>query len=51
MKLKNKLYIHKRNFPGALPDPVIEPRPPALKVDSLPHEPPRKPKLCVYKIN
>ena len=29
--------------PGDLPDPGIEPRSPALKVDSLPSELPRKP--------
>ena len=30
--------------PGDLPNPGIEPRPPALQVDSLLSEPPRKPK-------
>ena len=30
--------------PGDLPNPGIEPRFPALQVDSLPTEPPRKPK-------
>ena len=30
--------------PGDLPNPGIEPRSPALKVDSLPAEPPGKPK-------
>ena len=29
--------------PANLPDPGIEPRSPALQVDSLPSEPPRKP--------
>ena len=29
--------------PGVLPDPGIEPRSPALQVDSLPIEPPGKP--------
>ena len=29
-------------FPGALPDPGIEPGSPALQADSLPSEPPRK---------
>ena len=29
--------------PGDLPNPGIKPRSPALKVDSLPAEPPRKP--------
>ena len=29
--------------PGVLPDPEIEPRSPALQVDSLPIEPPGKP--------
>ena len=29
--------------PGDLPDPRIEPRSPALQVDALPPEPPRKP--------
>ena len=31
-------------FPGDLPNPGIEPRSPALRVDSLPAEPPGKPK-------
>ena len=31
-------------FPGDLPNPGIKPRSPALQVDSLPAEPPRKPK-------
>ena len=30
-------------FPGALPDPGIEPGSPALPADSLPSEPPGKP--------
>ena len=30
--------------PGGLPNPGIEPRSPALRVDSLPSEPPVKPK-------
>ena len=30
--------------PGDLPDPGIEPVSPALQADSLPAEPPRKPK-------
>ena len=30
--------------PGELPNPGIEPRSPALQVDSLPAEPPGKPK-------
>ena len=29
-------------LPGALPDPGMEPRSPALQVDSLPSEPPAK---------
>ena len=29
-------------FPGDLPDPGIEPRPPSLQADSLPSEPPEK---------
>ena len=32
--------------PGDLPDPGIKPQSPALQADSLPSEPPRKPKLC-----
>ena len=32
-------------FPGELPDPGIEPRSPALQVDSLPSESPGKPLL------
>ena len=40
--------------PGYLPNPGIKPRSPALQVDSLPIEPPRKPVcvcvcVCVYK--
>ena len=31
-------------FPGHLPNPGIEPRSPTLQVDSLPDEPPGKPK-------
>ena len=31
--------------PGDLPDPGIEPRSPALQADSLPSEPPGKPRL------
>ena len=31
-------------LPGDLPDPGIEPRSPTLQADSLPSEPPRKPK-------
>ena len=31
--------------PGDLPNPGIEPRPPALQADSLPSEPPGKPSL------
>ena len=31
-------------FPGDLPNPQIEPRSPTLQVDSLPSEPPGKPK-------
>ena len=30
--------------PGGLPNPGIQPRSPALQADSLPSEPPRKPK-------
>ena len=32
-------------FPGDLPNPGIEPRSPALRADSLPSEPPGKPKI------
>ena len=32
--------------PGDLPNPGIEPRSPILQADSLPSEPPGKPKLC-----
>ena len=31
--------------PGDLPNPGIEPRCPALQADSLPYEPPGKPKI------
>ena len=34
--------------PGDLPDPGIEPRPPALQADSLPPEPPGKPIIIAY---
>jgi len=33
--------------PGDLPDPGLEPRSPALQADSLPFEPPGKPKLII----
>ena len=33
--------------PGNLPDPGIEPRSPALYVDSLLSEPPEKPAKCI----
>ena len=36
--------------PGDLPDPGIEPRSPALQVDSFPSEPPRKPPNCHMKM-
>ena len=36
-------------LPGDLPDPGIEPRSPALQEDSLPSEPPGKPKKLVHK--
>ena len=32
--------------PGDLPDPGMEPGPPALQADSLPSEPPGKPLVC-----
>ena len=51
INLKSKLYMHKRNSPGHLPDPGIKPRSPPLQVYSLPHEPPKNPKLCIYKRN
>ena len=35
--------------PGDLPNPGIEPRSPALQVDSLPTEPPEKPMLIIGK--
>ena len=31
--------------PGGLPDPEMEPKSPAFQEDSLPSEPPRKPKI------
>ena len=34
--------------PGDLPDPGTEPRSPALQADSLPSEPPGKPKAIPY---
>ena len=33
--------------PGDLPDPGIEPGSPALQADTLPSEPPGKPKYCM----
>ena len=33
-------------FPGDLPNPGIEPGSPPLQADSLPSEPPGKPKHC-----
>ena len=33
--------------PGDLPDPGIEPKSPALQADSLPSEPPGKPKKTI----
>ena len=37
--------------PGDLIDPGIEPRSPALRADSLPSEPPEKPRLILEQIN
>ena len=37
-------------FPGDLPNPGIEPRSPTLLVDSLPDEPPGKPKVKVAQM-
>ena len=48
INLKSKLYMHKRNSPGHLPDPGIKPRSPALQADSLPPEPPGKPFFCIW---
>ena len=36
--------------PGDLPDSGIKPRYPALQVDSLPSEPPGKPKTCIKEL-
>ena len=36
--------------PGDFPDPRIEPRSPALQVDSLLSEPPGKPHICIDEI-
>ena len=46
MKFPRKEYWSGLPFlsPGDLPDPGIEPRSPALQADSLPSEPPEKPK-------
>ena len=38
------ILFSRRSSPGDLPNPAIEPRSPALQADSLPAEPPRKPK-------
>ena len=37
-------------FPGDLPKPGIEPRSPALQVDSLPSETPGKPKVMAKMV-
>ena len=37
--------------PGYLPDPGIEPGPPALQADSLPSEPPGKPSAKTLHLN
>ena len=34
--------------PGDLPDPGIEPRSPALQADTLPSEPPGKPREALF---
>ena len=36
--------------PGDLPDPGIEPETPALQADSLPSEPPGKPKVEMFML-
>ena len=36
--------------PGDLPNPEIEPRSPALQVDSLPSEPPGKPETVAWSL-
>ena len=38
------------SFSRGLPDPGIEPRPPALRADALTSEPPGKPKLGVRSV-
>ena len=35
---------------GNLPNPGIEPRPPALQADSLPAEPPGKPRILFNSV-
>ena len=37
------------SFPGDLPDPAIEPGSPALRADTLPSEPPGKPRKTSLK--
>ena len=43
-KKKSRVLQKPFSSPGDLPDPGTEPRPPALQADSLPSEPPGKPK-------
>ena len=47
MELSRQEHQNGQPFPspGDLPDPGIEPRSPSLQADSLPAEPPEKPKL------
>ena len=46
-------YWSGQSFPslGGLPNPGIEPRSPTLQADSLPAEPPGKPRLSVLNAN
>ena len=54
MEFSRPDYCNRQPFPspGDLPNPGIKPRPPALQVDSLPADPPGKPKnTCVGSLS
>ena len=52
MEFSRQVYWSGLPFPppGTLPDPEIEPRPPALQADSLSSEPPGKPNPLVNEL-
>ena len=53
MELSKQEYWNGLPFPspGDLPDPGIEPGSPALQADSLPFEPPGKPRITIWSSN